>query len=529
MAWWPGGRQIAYAARSPAATRSAAVSEASTAARAAVQVPVADQRHRVVAVAAGPAVRRVRLPHRQPVEHAGGRKDVGHDVLLVLLVIAGDPLGVHRFQVAEQPGTVYRAQDLVAVGRRRHEPRAGRDDRVPDHRGPLRQLGAGRRHADPDLRAGHVRERLFSPDDGKIQHQQAPRMCTAVTGGYAAPMPRVSDLGITIGPLESGPTRSIADVPGVGVGHATVWRDEPAPPVGRGIARTGVTVIDPGGNLFREPIPAGGAVLNGAGECTGFITAQEWGLLETPIFLTSTMQLGRVYDAACELLLEEDDGIGEDVIIPVVAECDDSFLNDARRMQVTRDDVAAALAAARAASAARHRRPEAPAEGAVGSGTGMSCLGFKGGIGSASRLVGAHTLGVLTMTNFGQRERLTIDGVPVGRLMPAAPDDEPTAPDAGSCIVIVLTDAPITAADCQRLARRAGLGLARTGSVATNGSGEIFFAAATGLRAPRGTAPTGTADHRRRPEPVLRRGRRRDRGSRAQQHVAGSYGDRSGR
>ncbi len=301
-------------------------------------------------------------------------------------------------------------------------------------------------------------------------------------------MPRVSDLGITIGPLESGPTRSIADVPGVGVGHATVWRDEPAPPAGRGIARTGVTVVDPGGNLFREPIPAGGAVLNGAGECTGFITAQEWGLLETPIFLTSTMQLGRVYDAACELLLEEDAGIGEQVIIPVVAECDDSFLNDARRMQVTRDDVAAALTAARQAATAT----EAPAEGAVGGGTGMSCLGFKGGIGSASRVVGPHTVGVLTMTNFGQRERLTIDGVPVGRLLPPPPAGEPVAPDAGSCIVIVLTDAPITASDCQRLARRAGLGLARTGSVATNGSGEIFFAAATGLRAPRGTAPTGT-------------------------------------
>jgi D-aminopeptidase len=309
-------------------------------------------------------------------------------------------------------------------------------------------------------------------------------------------MPRVADLGITIGLLESGPTRSIADVPGVGVGHATVWRDEPEPPNGRGSARTGVTVIDPGGNLFREPIPAGGAVLNGAGECTGFITAQEWGLIETPIFLTSTMQLGRVYDAACELLIAEDDGIGDDVIIPVVAECDDSFLNDARRMQVTRDDVATALHAARAASSAStNGMATAPGEGAIGSGTGMSCLGFKGGIGSASRLVSSYTLGVLVMTNFGERERLTVDGVPVGRLLPPLPADEATAPEAGSCIVVVLTDAPITSADCQRLARRAGLGLARTGSTAHNGSGEIFFAAATGLRAPRGSAPTATPLH----------------------------------
>src|SRR6185503_3606259 len=119
-------------------------------------------------------------------------------------------------------------------------------------------------------------------------------------------MPRVSDLGIRIGLLPTGPTGSILDVPGVGVGHATVWRDEPDPPRGRGIARTGVTVVDPGGNLFRSPVPAGGAVLNGAGECTGLTSAREWGLLETPIFLTSTMQLGHVYDVACELLIEEE-------------------------------------------------------------------------------------------------------------------------------------------------------------------------------------------------------------------------------
>ncbi|GIG04407.1 P1 family peptidase [Catellatospora coxensis] len=309
-------------------------------------------------------------------------------------------------------------------------------------------------------------------------------------------MPRVDDLGITIGELPSGPSRSILDVPGVGVGHTTVWRDEEPPPAGRGVARTGVTVLDPGGNAFREPIPAGGAVLNGAGECTGFMSAQEWGLVETPIFLTSSMQLGRVYDAACELLMESEPGIGDDdVVIPVVAECDDSFLSESRRMQVTRDDVAAALDAARAsaASAAADRAAglptAAPAEGAVGSGTGMSCLGFKGGIGTASRVLpSGHTLGVLVMTNFGERGRLTVAGVPVGRLLPPAP--APTAPPAGSCIVIVITDAPIDPAGCRRLARRAGLGLARTGSTAHHASGEIFLALATGLRAPRGTAST---------------------------------------
>src|SRR5215467_9385215 len=160
---------------------------------------------------------------------------------------------------------------------------------------------------------------------------------------------RARDLGIRIGVLPTGPTASIADVPGVGVGHATVWRDEPAPPAGRGVARTGVTVIDGGGNMFRSPVPAGGAVLNGAGECTGFLSAAEWGLAETPVFLTSTMQVGRVYDAACELLMEEDPRIAEEVIIPIVAECDDSFLSAARRMQVTAPALRAAHPAARAA------------------------------------------------------------------------------------------------------------------------------------------------------------------------------------
>ncbi len=302
-------------------------------------------------------------------------------------------------------------------------------------------------------------------------------------------MPRVTDLRIRIGSLPTGPTDSVLDVPGAGMGHATVWRDEPAPPAGRGVARTGVTVIDPGGNLFRSPVPVGGAVLNGAGECTGFLAAAEWGLLETPIFLTSTMQLGRVYDAACELLMEEDPLIGSpDVVIPVVAECDDSFLSEPRRMQVTRGDVALALAAARGSVGSG----SAPPEGAVGSGTGMSCLGFKGGIGTSSRIVpDGSTVGVVVMTNFGERNRLTVDGVPVGRLLPPADPGVTAPPPAGSCIVVVLTDGAVDHAGCERLARRAGLGLARTGSVATHGSGEIFLAAATGLRAERGQSPSG--------------------------------------
>jgi D-aminopeptidase len=298
-----------------------------------------------------------------------------------------------------------------------------------------------------------------------------------------ATMPRVADLGIRIGTLRPGPTDSVLDVAGVGVGHATVARDEADPPTGRGVSRTGVTVLRLADDPFHRMLPAGGAVLNGAGECTGFITAGEWGSVETPVFLTSTLQLGRVYDAACELMIERYPEVADDFIIPVVAECDDSFLNDARRMQVTREDVENAWQAADASVGA----DVAPAEGAVGSGTGMSCLGFKGGIGTASRRTpDGHTVGVLLMTNFGERSRLTVDGVPVGRLLDDRDDEPPgptqSRPPAGSCIGVVVTDAAVDGAGCARLARRVGLGLARAGSVASHGSGEIFMACSTGLR-----------------------------------------------
>ena len=289
-------------------------------------------------------------------------------------------------------------------------------------------------------------------------------------------------------------------------GHATVWRDEPDPPAGRGAARTGVTVVDPGGNLFRSPVPAGGAVLNGAGECTGFLAAAEWGLLETPIFLTSTMQLGRVFDAACELLIEEEPAIGdEDVVIPVVAECDDSFLNDARRMQVE----------PRRRRGRRWPRPGRapepacrPPEGAVGAGTGMCCLGFKGGIGTASRVVDAgHTVGVLAMTNFGEHDRLTVDGVPVGRLLPEPPADEPAPGPAGSCIVVVLTDAPVDSAGCTAAGPRAGGAGTRPHRV----DRATTPAARSSSRPPPACAPTarrgaaGVAAARPGPRPAVRR------------------------
>ena len=175
------------------------------------------------------------------------------------------------------------------------------------------------------------------------------------------------------------------------------------------------------------------------------------------------------------------------MVIPVVAECDDSFLNDCRRMQVTGDDVRASYAAALASRG----DSTPPAEGAVGAGTGMSCFDFKGGIGTASRVTSeGHTVAVLLLTNFGVRAECVVAGVPIGRLLGPATSG-PNAP-AGSCIGIVVTDAPVDGAACSRLARRIGLGLARTGSVAHHGSGEIFLGVGTGMRLDRNARPDRT-------------------------------------
>jgi len=299
-------------------------------------------------------------------------------------------------------------------------------------------------------------------------------------------MSSLADLGVRIGALPAGPTNSVVDVPGVGLGHATVVYDDAPAPFGRGVARTGVTVVDLGGDAWAAPVVAGVSVLNGAGELTARSQVDEWGLLETPIFLTSTMQVGRVYDAACRLLMAEQPRIGvDDVVIPMVGECDDSWLNDPRHMHVTDEHVAAALHAARA-SAGSGRAPDV---GAVGAGTGMSCFNWKGGIGSASRVLpDGHVVGVVLLTNFGQWDRLTVDGVAVGRALGAPPHVVP--PAAGSCLGVVVTDAPLDHSACERLATRVGLGLARVGSTAHHSSGEIFVAAALGLRAPRGQVST---------------------------------------
>lgn len=263
-------------------------------------------------------------------------------------------------------------------------------------------------------------------------------------------MSRPREDGIVIGTLEPGPRNSIADT-GITVGHVTV-------------ERTGVTAVVPPS----LPVPAGMAVLNGAGELTGSLEIREWGLLETPVYLTATHAVGRVYDGAVSVAMAQDPRVGvDDVVIPVVGECDDSWLSDARVAHVQPDDVARAFAGATADFE----------QGAVGAGAGMSCFEWKGGIGSASRRAGDHTVGVLLLTNFGTREQLRVDGVPVGQLLDQKPDAVPDP--GGSCIAVVATDAALTAPQLERLARRAGLGLARAGSVAHHGSGEIFVAFAT--------------------------------------------------
>jgi D-aminopeptidase len=234
-----------------------------------------------------------------------------------------------------------------------------------------------------------------------------------------------------------------------------------------------VTAVLPGPveTLHAEPVPAGTAVLNGAGELTGSLQIADWGCIETPVYLTSTHAVGRVYDGAVRVAVEVEPRVGtEDFVIPVVGECDDSWLSEGRIVQVEAEDVARAVAAAAGG---------AVAEGAVGAGTGMMTKGYKAGIGTASRIGPSirGAVGVLVLSNFYPPPPLVMDGVPVGRLL-GEPTDERRS-KAGSCIAVVAVDAPLRAEQLERIARRAGLGLARTGSVAHHGSGEIFIAFST--------------------------------------------------
>lgn len=252
-------------------------------------------------------------------------------------------------------------------------------------------------------------------------------------------MERWRDIGGPVGLFPTGARNAITDVKGVRVGHAQAGSGEP----------TGVTVIAPP----QLPARAGTATVNGVGELTKKLEIDEWGIIQTPVYLCGTHAVGMVYHAA----MLAAGGSPEKTIIPVVGECDDGDIADSRT--VTVEDVNAAIA----------NLGETVAEGTVGGGTGMTCFDFAGGIGTASRLVEGHTVGVLLMCNFGDRERLTVGGLEF-EPVPGPP------PPEGSCIAVCATDAPLSALQLKRLALRPLLGLARAGSYASNGSGEIGLA-----------------------------------------------------
>lgn len=282
---------------------------------------------------------------------------------------------------------------------------------------------------------------------------------------------RLRELGIEIGRFPTGPNNAITDVSGVLVGHHTVIYDKPR------TARTGVTMIVPRADaIWHDYAFAGYHAFNGNGEMTGIAWLEESGMLGSAIGLTNTFQVGVVRDTLVRYVIEQ--GHTEGFWLPVVAETYDGWLNDIGAFHLTREGAYQALVNAK----------DGPmAEGNVGGGTGMICHDFKGGIGTASRLVHhesvVYTLGVLVQSNYGDRHLLRVNGVPVGRILnhKHVPIPGWRGQDrSGSIIVIIATDAPLLPGQCRRLAQRATVGLARVGGVGHNGSGDIFLAFATG-------------------------------------------------
>ena len=300
-------------------------------------------------------------------------------------------------------------------------------------------------------------------------------------------MARARDLGIRLGHGRPGELNAITDVAGVRVGHATLISGDGPLVVGQGPVRTGVTAIVPhGGDPWREPLFAGSFSLNGNGEMTGLLWIAESGLLSSIIGLSNTHAIGVVHDALVRTAVATT-GLDLPWTLPVASECWDGMLNDIDGMHVKTKHVTAAIESARSGPVA---------EGNVGGGTGMVCHEFKGGIGTASRVLppesGGWTVGALVQANYGDRDQLLVDGVPVGEEIgleevssPYGFERSPTAwPEAGagSIIGIVATDAPVLPHQCQALAKRAALGAARVGCYASLGSGDIFLAFATGNR-----------------------------------------------
>lgn len=309
------------------------------------------------------------------------------------------------------------------------------------------------------------------------------------------PRPRARELGIVIGTLPTGPHNAITDVLGVRVGHTTlIAGDGPLVP-GVGPIRTGVTAIHPhAGNIFYEKVPAYIHAINGFGEVTNSEMVRETGVLESPILLTGTTNVPRVADGVLDWFFARDPELGVSTWTPapVVAECSDQYLNDMRGRHIRSEHVAAALDNATSGPVA---------EGGVGGGTGMMCCGFKGGIGTSSRVTPhGWTLGVLVMSNFGRREHLRVDGVPVGRELMGWDSPFPSGrggrgvrenpnpldnEHSGSSIIIVVgTDAPLDARLLHRVAVRAGGGLARAGGLYSTTSGDFVIAFSNGNRVP---------------------------------------------
>jgi D-aminopeptidase len=302
---------------------------------------------------------------------------------------------------------------------------------------------------------------------------------------------RARELGIRIGELASGPEDAITDVQGVRVGHSTIVRGEGPLVVGEGPVRTGVTVVCPREGLARdEPVFAGAHTFNGNGEMTGLEWIREAGTLSSPVAITNTHSVGVVRDALVQAEMEARTGEVDYWSLPVAAETYDGTLNDINGQHVTADHVFQALDSASAGPVQ---------EGSVGGGTGMICHEFKGGIGTASRRVpesdGGWTVGALVQANYGRRRMLRVDGAPVGRILtteriPSPYESQTSTPPAGtgSIIAVLATDAPLLPIQCDRLAKRAAIGLGRMGGGLDDGSGDIFLAFATGNR---GLPPDG--------------------------------------
>jgi D-aminopeptidase len=294
---------------------------------------------------------------------------------------------------------------------------------------------------------------------------------------------RLRELGLSLGKHPTGAHNAITDVAGVRVGHTTLIEGAGKLERGKGPVRTGVTAVVPPGDVYNHRLISGCFVLNGAGEVAGLTQVSEWGLLETPILLTNTMSVGKVSDAVIKWATKKHPEIGveDDVILPVVGECDDSFLSDAVGRHIRSEHVYRAIEGAQGGRVI---------EGSVGAGTGMITCDFKAGIGTASRVIDVeqsrYTLGVLVLTNFGVMPNLRIDGVPIGELLaPEFSDLEKRVANYGSIIGVVATDAPLLPSQLGRLCKRAALGVGRCGSYAAHGSGEIMLGFSTANQVPR--------------------------------------------